>query len=142
MSIGPEVRRDPQRRRVERVTLAISILVLQLLVGLLLYQGVILEEGPPVIVVEPHFDAVRQEGARYYLPVTIANEGEQTAEGVRVIFHLIPASSAETPETANTESADVTVPFLAGGGSVEGAVVFDRLPTAETVRHVASYLEP
>ena len=138
MSIEPSAKYDPERRRVERITLAISILVLQLLVGLLIYQAVVLEEGPPVIAVEAHFEDLRREGNSYYLPVTIANQGQQTAEAVRVLFRLLPPPGA----AAEPEVVEFVVAFLPGGGAVDGAVAFQRPPTPETVRYVVSYLEP
>ena len=126
---------DKGRSVVEWITLGISVLILLVLAGLIVYESTRDDNEPTVIVVEPAFEALRQEQDHYYLPVTVANGGSRTAEGVVVQLTLAGARG-------EAETASLTVDFLAGGEKVEGVVVFRGRPSAQNVSFVASYLEP
>lgn len=119
----------------ERVTLALSIGILALIVGLVVYQYVVQGTQPPVIEVTPQLEAVRQEPGGYYLPVVISNRGDETAEEVVVQLTLRTGQLQE-------EGADITVQFLPGGAVQKGTVVFQRDPRRGKIEVAVSYLTP
>jgi uncharacterized protein (TIGR02588 family) len=131
-------RDEAQERRspkVEAITLGISIVILLVLAGLIIYQGLVKNGGPVAIRVLPQFQEMRQEHGLYYLPVQLVNESSQTATDVLVTFTL--EVNGDRPETAT-----ISIPFLAGELTVEGVVAFAQEPTAGNLRHVLSYIDP
>ncbi|MGQ0601559.1 MAG: hypothetical protein ACT4QE_07675 [Anaerolineales bacterium] len=89
---------------------------------------------PPVIQVRPQLDAVRRADDAYYLPVTVSNTGDQTAEQILIQFSLATDTQPESNE--------FTVNFLAGGESERATVVFRNDPAAAELTTTFSFLEP
>ena len=128
----------PERGRsaAERTTLAISLAILALLVGLVGYQYVDGGADSPIVEVRPQLQAVRREGEAYYLPIEIANRGNRTAEDVLVRVSL---ASGE----GRRESGEFQVPFLAGGATREGIIIFRADPArGELTVDTVSFVEP
>lgn len=124
------------RTTVEWITLGISVMIIASLVGLISYLYVSGGSTPAIIEVKPQFDQIRKVQDRYYVPVEITNVGGETAEEVTVQISL---------ESANgqTESAEVTIDFLAGQDRANATVAFGEDPSqGEVTVDVVSYLEP
>jgi uncharacterized protein (TIGR02588 family) len=109
-------RREPTRSLAEWTTLGISAAIVLALLGLVTYQAMTRGGRPAVIAVALQTEAVRHEGAAYYLPVEIANHGDQTAADVRVQVSLTAGDGRQT--------AHLSVAFLAGGATARGTAVF------------------
>lgn len=123
------------RTTAEWVTLAVSLLIALTVVGLLVYDFVAVGNDPPLIHVEPDYSALRQEEGHYYLPITVTNQGGQTAEDVTIHFVLQPPDSP-------SESTDVTIRFMAPGERAAAALIFRTNPATGTLYHTSNYLEP
>lgn len=125
----------PGRTTAERVTMVVSLLVVLVVVGLLVYDFAITGDTPPLIAVEVDHAAVQQEEGGYYLPVTVTNRGEQTAEDVTIHFVL-------EREDGRSESTSLTFRFLAPGERSEGTLIFNADPTAGNLTYTSNYLRP
>jgi len=114
----------PRGRSVaEWTTLTISVLLILALVGLVIYVSVNDGNRPPVIETTAETGQILHEGAIYYLPVTVTNHGDETAQEVRIVAEVTTAESE--PETA-----EFTIEVLAGGETMQGTVVFTADPAA------------
>jgi len=120
----------------EWTTLAISSATLLAFIGAITWLSFMGEERPPVIVVEPDLEQVRNEESGYYLPVTIRNDGDRTVEDAIIQGQLVTGE-------AEPETADITITFLSGGERVQGTLVFQSDPAqGELTTGVTSYKEP
>lgn len=127
---------DKQRSIAEWTTLAMSVLIVAGMIAAVSWLNFRGNEEPPVVVVEPHLDAIREDESGYYLPVTITNNGDTTVAEAMVLGEL--DSGEGEPETA-----EITIPFLAGGESVGGAFVFRSNPAeGELTTGATSYTDP
>ena len=126
---------ERQTPAAEKFTLGLSILILLVVVGLIIYQALAGGSQPATFAVSPKFAQLREEGDLYYLPVEVTNQGNRTAEDVTVSFTL------QTPGD-NAESSSFTIRFLAGGATAQGVVVFRSLPTEDELSHTLSYVRP
>lgn len=127
---------DSKHTTAERVTLAISVLVLAAVMGLTAYSQIATGEEPPTINVEVDLDGVRETDHGYYVPIAITNDGGLTAQDVMVTGELVLGE--EEPETA-----EVTIDFLAGGESEQAELVFSAHPDeGEFTVAPTSYLVP
>lgn len=132
MSRPHELRR---RSAAEWTSLGLSVLILLAVLAPLVYEYVMGGTEPPLITVQPHLDQVQQGGGGYYLPVTIHNEGDQTAEDVSVRLRL--ARGAGEPE-----AIEIELRVLAGGAVAEAVAVFSGDPAAGTLSHTISFFRP
>lgn len=107
----------------ERATLAISAALVLAVVGLLLVLQATGGAAQPTFEATPLAEEVRREGDAWYLPISVANRGDRTAEQVLVRVEL--AAESGSPETA-----EFTIDFLPGGETAEGTVVFPSDPLA------------
>ena len=120
----------------EWITLAISAAILLSIVGVLTWLSFRGVQHPPIIVVEPSLEQVRQDDSGYYLPVVIRNTGDTTVEEAIVQAELDTGSGQ--PETA-----EITIDFLDGGEQAAGTFVFREDPASgELTTGVTSYQEP
>jgi uncharacterized protein (TIGR02588 family) len=123
------------RTGAEWVTLSISILIIAALVGLLTYLYFTQGTKSPVIQIEAKLEEVKQEGDAYYLPLTITNMGEKTAQDVEIQVSL--ASGEGDPE-----SVGFTILFLAGNESDYETAVFSNDPAEGELSYVISFSTP
>lgn len=124
------------RTNAERVTLAISVLILIAVVATAIWAGDRVGSEPPEIHVEAMSGGVRESETGFYVPVTITNRGGLTAQNV-VVTGELDLGDGE-PETG-----EVTIDFLAGGESEEATLVFSSHPEdGEFEVGVTSYLKP
>ena len=124
-----------QRSLAEWITLSISLAIVLTLVGLITYEYFGRGDRPAVIEVTPRLESVRQEAGVYYLPITITNQGDQTAGGVWVEVTLDSGEDSR-------ESGRIHVEFLDGGVTEEGVVVFRQNPAEGRLMHTVSFLKP
>lgn len=128
--------RDKDRSVAEWTTLGISIAILIAILGLVTYLYVRGDEQPVVILVEPQMQALRQDEGGYYLPVIIRNEGDPTVEEVHIEAELDTGSG-------ETETAQLTIQFLAGGEQLEATFIFQHDPAeGELTTRATSFQEP
>jgi uncharacterized protein (TIGR02588 family) len=100
----------------------------------LVYDGASAGGDPPDLRVE--VGAPEQRGARFVVPVTVFNDGDQTAEGVLVEVSL-------EQDGAEGERGEFSIPFLPRGGKREGWVTFRTDPrAARLVPRVLGYEKP
>jgi uncharacterized protein (TIGR02588 family) len=123
------------RTGAEWVTLSISILIIAALVGLLTYLYFTQGTKSPAIQVEAKLEEVQQQGDAYYLPLTITNMGEKTAQDVEIQVSL--ASGEGDPETIG-----FTILFLAGGESDYETAIFSNDPSEGELSYVISFSTP
>lgn len=124
------------RTMAEWITLGISAVILLSIVGILTWLSFRGPEMPPIIVVEPSMDQVREDDSGYYLPVVIRNTGDTTVADAVVQAELDTGSGQ--PETA-----EITIDFLDGDEIAAGTFVFREDPASgELTTGVTSYKEP
>lgn len=124
------------RSTAEWTTLGISITIVLGILGLITYLYVSGGGAPPRITVETKIEELRTEANGYYLPVEVINEGDRTAEEVRVEAELDSG-------TGQAETAEITVTFLAGGERVSGTFIFSEDPRAgDLTVQAISYKDP
>lgn len=127
---------EKERSIAEWTTLVISAAILIAVVSMITWLSFQGAERPPIIVVEPNLDAVREDDSGYYVPVVIRNDGDSTVEEALVQGELDTGSGQ--PETVQ-----ITISFLAGGEEVAGTFVFrDDPASGELTSGVSSYKEP
>jgi uncharacterized protein (TIGR02588 family) len=128
--------KDAPRTGAELVTLGISVVLLALLLGGLLWLDLRRGDEPARVKVTPHFSQAEQHDGDWYLPVTIENVGDEATDALRV--DLVRPIEGEQPEVADLEYT-----FVAGGEQVEGIAVFDEEPTKDSIEvDVVSVTEP
>jgi uncharacterized protein (TIGR02588 family) len=121
------------RSSAEWVTFGVSVLVLAVVVALIGVQA-LSGEDPPAPVARRDGEIDRR-GDRWFVPVTLKNEGDATAENVQVT-----ASFTRGDEVIE---ADQSVDFLSGGETEELEFVFDDDPgTGELEVRVTGYQLP
>lgn len=127
--------RDRSRSTAEWVTLSVSLAILSLLIGLVLYVSFSGSDESATIGVQPVLEEVRRDGDTHYLPVQVTNGGDRTAEDVQVQLTL---ESGEVEPA----SATFTIRFLAGGERKRGVVAFQMDPANGELRSSVSFIEP
>lgn len=127
---------DPKARSLaEWVTLAFSATVVLSILGLVTVLNIQSDEKPARVVASAQLDEIRHENDAYYVPVAVTNEGDRTAESVLV--------EAELVSDSQTETAEITFDFLAGGELMTGAFIFSEDPSqGELSVRPVSYLDP
>lgn len=137
MSLLPLHRkRDTVRGLPERVTLAVSILIVAAIMGALVTLTLRAGSAPASLHVQPDFHGAFQKHGSWYLPVEVTNTGDEPTDMVTVA--LDRATGDGDPEVAELQFS-----FVAGGETVSGWAAFDERPTPETI-HVdpVSYTDP
>jgi uncharacterized protein (TIGR02588 family) len=134
---GKASAQDSGRSPAEWVSFGISLAILLLVIGLLGYEHFTRDNRPPTIEAQPRLEMVRHEGDLYYLPVDVANQGDQTAGDVQVAVTLKPGPDAKE------ETAEFAVLFLAGGQTAHGTAVLTHDPAqGELTVQVTSFTSP
>ncbi|VXD15781.1 conserved hypothetical protein [Planktothrix serta PCC 8927] len=125
----------PSRSIAEKFSLSISIFILVLLLGLVVYSWRIQKHKPPVLTLTQP-EAIRQEQEQFYVTFTVINEGGETAQSVQVIGEFY--SKGEV-----IEQGEQQIDYLSGGESASGAFIFSGNPQDGEVKiRVGSYKLP
>jgi uncharacterized protein (TIGR02588 family) len=119
------------RTAAERVALTIAALILAVVIGMIVFLWITSEHAPPRFEVTR--GELRTENGAFYLPVTVTNQGDETASQVTLEGSLT-VDGAE-------ESATTTFDFIPGHSEVEAVLIFRADPQEATIG-VVSYQEP
>ena len=111
-----------EKNWLEWVVFGVGLLLVLSTLAYLVYDGATSGAGPPDI--EVRLGEPRAGGPGFLVPVTVANRGGQTAEGVTVEVVLEDAGSPEP------ERGEFTLAFLPRRGTREGWVAFRSDPRA------------
>lgn len=126
-------RESSTRELPELVTLLLSVAVVLVLIGGVLYVQVARGDQPPAITAEALVDEVRVEGDRFYLPIEISNSGDQAAEAILVV--VVQRVGEEDVEH------EFLIDYLAGHGTADAIAVLTEDPRRAQVRvDVRSFL--
>jgi uncharacterized protein (TIGR02588 family) len=124
-----------QKNWLEWSVFGVGLVLVACTLGFLVYDGASSAgDEPPSVRVE--LGAPVQRGAEFVVPVTVTNDGGQTAEGVTVEVTL-------ERDAAEAERGEFGVAFLPRGGTREGFVTFRSDPrSARLVPRVLGYEKP
>lgn len=119
-------RRPPARELPELVTLLLSLAVVLVLIGGVVYVQVARGDQPPVIAAEALVDEVRVERDRFYLPLEISNSGDQAAEAIVVVV-------VQRVDDQDVEH-EFLIDYLAGHGTADATAVLTEDPRRAEVK--------
>ncbi len=124
-----------EKNWLEWVVFGVGLLLVAGALGFLVYEGATSAgDAPPALRVE--LGTPEQKGEHFVVPVTVINEGGQTAEGVTVEVTLERGG-------AEGERGELAFAFLPRDGKREGFVTFRTDPrTARLVPRVLGYEKP
>jgi uncharacterized protein (TIGR02588 family) len=133
--VAGDEEKQEKRTLAENVSFGISLLVLGLLVGLVVYQWVTKKDQPPVLSVTTDTQ-VRQAEGQFYIPFTVANTGGETVESVEIIAELNLNGKIE-------DIGSQQIDFLSDGETNSGAFILNRNPNqGELIVRVTGYKLP
>jgi uncharacterized protein (TIGR02588 family) len=124
---------EPERQRSfpEFVTYAVSLAVLALLVGGLGYVWMRGDDAPPLLEIELGLGDIEQRNEAWYLPVSVTNHGDQSAQDVVVEVAL------------GEETRSFTIALMPGGATRAGTVIFSTDPAkGDVTAEVVSFISP
>ena len=126
---------EDEKNLLEWMVFAVSLLIVVGILGYLVYQVAVHEEGSPDLAITYVHDPSPHAPHRYFL--RIRNDGQETAEEVQV--EMVLEQGGEELETAA-----LTLPYLPKQSAREGWLVFSKDPAeADTVyARVISYKKP
>lgn len=130
-----ERRPEDEKNLLEWIVFAVSLLMVLGILGYLVYQVAIHEEGSPDLAINYVHDPAPHAPHRYFLRIN--NEGQETAEEVQV--EMVLERDGEELETAA-----LTLPYLPKQSAREGWVIFSKDPNeADTLyARVVGYKRP
>lgn len=115
----------PQQDRTtaEKITTAISILLIALLAGAILYEGYATGQADPATLeVEVRSDEIEQRGDAFYVPVEIVNSGDETVEEVTVSIEVLDGETV-------VDEAETVIATLGEAESVTAMLVLTEDPS-------------
>lgn len=119
----------------EWISLGVSLSILVLVLGLVIYSWITKENKPPILSVISGAE-IRQVNEQFYIPFEVTNQGGETVQSVEIIAQL--TINGEVIETGSQE-----IDFLSGGEVQSGAFIFSRNPQqGELVMRAVSYKLP
>jgi uncharacterized protein (TIGR02588 family) len=116
-----KIRKNP----IEWTVFAASLLVIAAMLALLTREAVLSKDLPPDVRVTLGTPSPSSGG--FSVPVTVANDGDQTAEQARVEVSLWAGEQ-------EVETSELTIAFVPGHSRREGWVVFRRDPSCCALR--------
>ncbi len=128
-------KRKVEKNWLEWAVFGVGLVLVAGTLGFLVYDGATSAgDAPPSVRVE--LGTPEPKGEHFAVPVTVTNDGGQTAEGLTVEVTL-------EREGAEAERGEFGVAFLPRGGRREGFVTFRTDPrTARLVPRVLGYEKP
>lgn len=119
---------DPKKRPessfAEKISFGVSLLLLSLIVGLVVYEWISKKDQPPIVSVTIDPQKMRQVEEQFYVPFTVINTGGETVESVEVIAQLKVNGEVE-------EEGSQQIDFLSDGETQSGAFIWNRNPKKE-----------
>jgi uncharacterized protein (TIGR02588 family) len=120
-----------ERSAAEWVSLGVALVLLAGVIGTVVALWLSPSQDAPRFTVE--HGETRREAGRFYLAITVHNDGDRTASEVTVVG-VVAANGRE-------ETATTTFDFIPGHTKVEGVLIFGQDPSGADVR-VVSYQKP
>ena len=126
---------EDEKNLLEWIVFAGSLLMVLGILGYLVYQVAVYEEGSPDLAITYVHDPAPHAPHRYFL--RIKNEGQETAEEVQVEMVL-------ERDGEELEVSALTLPYLPKQSAREGWAVFSKSPseTDTLYARVVSYKRP
>jgi uncharacterized protein (TIGR02588 family) len=122
-----------QKNRLEWMVFSLSLLLIALVLGVLLYEQLTSENLPPRLVVE--IGATVRSPAGFAVPIELRNDGDRTAEAVQIEVVLVSGSEQER--------ATATLAFVPHGSRRRAWVTFRHDPAKGSLTtRVVGYEEP
>jgi uncharacterized protein (TIGR02588 family) len=124
----------PRKNALEWLVFAVSLVLLAGTLGYLIFSAAAYKKSPPILSIS--LGQVQPVAARFRVPVTVSNDGNQTASGVQIEVTL-------NEGRPNEEKANFTVPYLPRHSQREGAALFNSDPRAGILKaRVLGYVNP
>ena len=112
----------------------LSLGALLSIVGYLFFM-IATDNRPAQFEIRPDFDALREQGGRYVLPVSVINDSTDAVTAV-VVDAVLDAGG-------EPEEISLTLPLMGEGETARVEIVFDARPTPDTLDiDVSSYQSP
>ncbi len=125
---------EVKKNALEWMVFAASLLLIAGVFGVLIHDAVTLERRPPDVRVE--VGEIKQQATNFVAPVTIRNEGDETAEDVQVEVELQTTNGEK-------ETSEIAIPFVPRGARREGFAVFKNdARTGSLNARVKGYVQP
>lgn len=121
-----------RRNRVEWIVLMVSVVAVAGIIGFLIVDGVTDEGRPPAPVVEVHVNRAYVAPAGWLLPATASNDGDQSAQAVRLL--------ATATVNGETEESEVSIDYLPAGTEVDVTFGFSAEPEGEILVRVTGFV--
>lgn len=118
----------------EWAVLAISALVIVLVAGFLVFEGLTAGDDPPDPAVTVHSDQGRAGAHGWIVPATVLNRGHEAAEAV-----VLEATATVGGET---ETSEIDIDFLPAGTAVDVAFAFSDRPEGGVEVRVVGFRLP
>ena len=127
-------RENDGRSTAENVTTTISILLIAILGGTILYEGYATgRSDPATLEVSVLTEQIEQRGDSYYVPVEIVNDGDQTVEEVAVSIELLDGEQV-------VAEGETVIATLGEAEAVKAVLVVSEDPTGlEIIASVVTY---
>lgn len=124
----------PQKNWLEWTVFSLSMLLVVGILGYLSYDAITTADAAAELVLETGAP-ISQTGG-YAVPVTVTNNGDQTAEGVTIAVSLLRNGS-------DIEQGEFQAAYVPRHSSVEGWVIFHTDPaTAHLEARILGYQQP
>jgi uncharacterized protein (TIGR02588 family) len=125
-----------QKNWVEWAVFVVGLALVLSTLAYLAYEGATMGDDPPSI--EVRLGAPEPRAHNFAVPVTVTNQGDETAEGVTVEVTLENGGGAAT-----AERGELTIAFLPRRATREGWVTFRQDPrAAQLTARVLGYEKP
>jgi uncharacterized protein (TIGR02588 family) len=126
--------RVPQKNALEWTVFAASAVLVLGTLGYLIFSAATTKKLPPVLSIA--LGQAQPAASQFRVPVTISNDGNQTATGVQIEVTLDEGKPGE-------EKASFTAPYLPRHSKREGAVLFKSDPRKGKLQaRVLGYVDP
>ena len=124
------------RSLAEWISFSIALCLLGIVLGLVIYSWVTIQDKPPILVVKETESDIREAEGQFYIPFEATNSGGGTVQSVEVVAQLL--INGQVVETGQTQ-----IDFLSGGEISSGVFVFSHDPSqGELLIRVSSYQLP
>jgi uncharacterized protein (TIGR02588 family) len=125
-----------QKNWVEWSVFAVGLVLVVSVLAYLAYEGATMGNDPPII--EVRLGTPEQRTHNFIVPVTVLNNGDETAEGITIEVTLENAASGGEPVRG-----ELTIAFLPRRATREGWVTFQQDPrAARLTARVLGYEKP
>jgi uncharacterized protein (TIGR02588 family) len=115
------------RSTAEKITTAISVLLIVALAGAILYEGYARGQADPARLEVTVLDAeIEQRGDDFYIPIEILNDGDQTVEEVTVSIEVLDGEEV-------VDEAETVVATLGEAETITAMLVIADDPTGLTI---------